>query len=212
MRGNLPHLRVSTGAVLLLLLLAGAPAGAQKEKKDKKEKETPPPDYYPLKVGNTWEYRVGGEKVTVRVAREETEGKETVAVLETTAGEKKLSERLSARPDGIYRHTAEDMTINPPLCILQLPAKAGTSWTASGVAGGLAVGGTFTSGEEAVAVPAGKFQTVTSTCPKFRIDRVRMELTYWFAPGVGMVKQRLRIGDREVLVELEKFTRRSDCE
>ncbi len=205
MRGYLTYPRICAGAMLLLLLIVGPPADAQKQKKDK-EKEKPPPDYYPLKVGNTWEYRVGKEKITVRVAREETEDKETIAVLETTTNGDTFIERVSVRPDGVYRHTAEGKTISPPLCFLRLPAKAGESWTVSGVADGLAVRGTFALGEAQVTVPAGKFQTVTSTCPDFRIDRVRMELTYWLAPEVGMVKQRLLVGDREVLVELEKFT------
>ncbi len=193
------------GIVLPLLLLAAAPLPGQGNK-NKKDKPKPPPDYYPLKVGNAWQYRVGKDQVTVRVAKEEQAEKETVAVLETSGGGKALTERVSAQKDGLYRLTAEDMEIRPALCFLKLPFKAGDTWTVKGSAGDLPVEGTFTAAEEEVAVPAGKYRTATATCPDLRIGKARMALKYWFAPGVGMVKQRLQIGDRVVLVELEKFT------
>jgi hypothetical protein len=202
MSGNRTRLCFIAGTVLLLLTVP--PATAQKDKK--KDKDAPPPDYYPLKVGHTWVYRVGGEKVTIRVSREEVEGKDTFYVLEATGADVTLSERVSVRQDGVYRHSAEGMAVKPPLCFLQLPAKAGSSWKVASTSEGLDIRGTFTLGEEEVTVPAGKFRTVTSACPNMRIDRLEMDLTYWFAPGVGMVKQRLRVGDKEILLELDKFT------
>ncbi len=205
-----------TLAVPLLLLLVAAGSTPAQKQKPKKEKEPPPPSYYPLKVGATWEYRVGADKVTLRVAKEEVEDKETVAVLETTSGGPPISERVSVKEGSVYRHTAEGVPLTPPLCFLKLPGKGekpavkdGESWTENGTAGGLTYRGTFTVRKEKkpVAVRSVKYENViTASCPDFQIGRARMALTYWFAPDVGMIKQELRLGDREVLVELEKYT------
>jgi len=161
---------------------------------------------YPLKVGNTWEYRHGKQKLVTRVVREEALGADTYAVLETTADGKTILEKVAALPGGVYRSFAEDLKIEPPLCLLKLPVKAGETWIVKCTAGSLPVEGTFTAQEEEVKVPAGAFKAVRSSSPDFRIGTLKMTLTYWFAPGVGLVKQRLQLGDRVEVFELEKFT------
>jgi hypothetical protein len=195
-----PSIVSLAAALALALLLTSGPRAAQK-------KPPPPPaPFYPLKAGDTWEYRRGQQKLTTRVVREEALGADTYAVLETTADGKTVLEKIAALPNGVYRAFAEDLSIEPPLCILKLPVKAGETWIVKCKAGGLPIDGTFTVREEDVKVPAGAFKTVRSTSTDFRIGTLKMSLSYWFAPGVGLVKQRLQLGDRDEVFELEKFT------
>ena len=70
--------------------------------------------------------------------------------------------------------------------------------------GGAKVRGTFATDEADVAVPAGKFKAVVVASKDFRIGETQMTLTYWFAEGVGLVKQHLQLDGREVVVELQK--------
>jgi hypothetical protein len=116
-------------------------------------------------------------------------------------------EKLALRGDGLYRDGAEGMEMAPPLCLLQLPHKPGDTWKAASTLGATPVSGTFTAGEEEeVTVPAGKFRAVPVTSQDFRIGNVSMRLACWYVSGKGLVKQRLEVGGRVEVLELEKFT------
>jgi hypothetical protein len=209
------------GLGLALLLLAdsplvgqGKPAGKDK---GKGKKGAPTVSYYPLEVGNSWEYlvtrRIGKKvekhKATVRVVREETVEKVRVAVLETTYdGGKPLTERLAANKDGLFRYSGDNVDYKPPLCLLKLPPEKGQDWDVKSQGDGLKIKGKFRTSAvgEFVTVPAGEFEAVASSSNDFRVDKVKMSITYWFVPNVGLVKQRVVIDQREVLIELEKYT------
>jgi hypothetical protein len=216
MRRHPTALSLLSALVFGLLLVAGGPLAGQgkgqdkKDKPEKKEKKAPKAkasaDYYPLKVGSTWEYRVGKQKATVRVLREETMDNDTVAVLETTLDGKKITERVGVKADGVYRYSGEGVDYKPPLRFLKLPPEDGETWEVKSQGAGLEIAGTFKAGEEEVTVAAGQYEAVTSSCAEFRIDSARLSMKYWFVPRIGMVKQQLKIGDREVLIELEKYT------
>jgi hypothetical protein len=215
---------VLSGLGLALVLLAGSPLAGQGKGKDKgKDKDedkkaapAPAVSYYPLKAGNTWVYlvtqrtgeRVEKRKAAVRVLREETVEKVRVAVLETTYEGRTVTERVAADKDGLYRYSGEGVTYKPPLCMLKLPPKKGTSWTVDSRGDGLKIEGKFRADElDRITVPAGEFDPViASSSDDFRVDNVKMSLTYWFVPGIGLVKQRVLVGGREVVLELEKYT------
>jgi hypothetical protein len=207
----LPGLVAVLSLALLLLgggLLTGQDKGSPKGKDKGKDKKAKPAlaSYYPLKEGNTWEYRVGKQKLTVRVAREDLVGSERVSVLECTFAGKTLQERVAVLKDGAYRFSGEGVDYLPPLCFFKLPPKAGETWEVKSRGDGLQIRGTFTAGEDQVTVPAGMYEAVTSSSQDFRVDEVKMPVTYWFVPGIGMVKQRLQVGGRVVVIELEKYT------
>jgi len=66
--------------------------------------------------------------------------------------------------------------------------------------------GTFTGGEERVKVAAGAFQTVTVTTKDLQIGTTPMAMEAWYAPQVGLVKQRVQVGNNfQTTLELEKF-------
>ena len=65
--------------------------------------------------------------------------------------------------------------------------------------------GVYQVGEESVAVPWGTFQAVTLRGESYEGDSRTATFTYWFAPGVGIVKQVLRAGSKRTVMELEEF-------
>ena len=168
-----------------LLWLAGVAGAQEKAGSD---------DYYPLEVGNTWVYKVSGQedRFTIKVVALEKVGDYECYRLEAT---------LRDKPVG----TEHDDVI-PPVCILQIPAKKGSSWKGDYKLGGKAASAGFTVDTEAITVPAGKFNAV-SVQAELNEPTGRVRTTLWFVENVGVVKQTLEEGKRTLTLELEKFTK-----
>jgi hypothetical protein len=198
-------------AILILLPLTLAAAGQQKDKQDKPE----PPvanAYYPLQVGREWTYRAGKETVTVRVDRQvplelkkdDKSTKVTGYVLRIGSGPREATEQVAALADGVYRFTTAGKAIRPPLRFLKSPIKPGDSWPIeSKTADGKTYSGTFVAGSEAIQITLNgrmtELPTVTVKSKDLRIDDKKIEINYWFAENIGMVKEQVRIGAGEMV-------------
>jgi hypothetical protein len=80
-------------------------------------------EYFPLKEGSTWVYKVGESEVTVKVGA--TDKGETK--LETLANGKPVaSESVTVKADGVYRTKINATAIEPPVKILELETKDGS--------------------------------------------------------------------------------------
>jgi hypothetical protein len=95
--------------------------------------------------------------------------------------------------------------IDPPACLLKLPHEDGARWKyrVKAQPGGLA-GAEATNtahGPEEVVVPAGKYQAIRVEYRGTR-DSKEEAATFWYAPGVGLVKMVCE----GVLQELKSFT------
>src|SRR5262249_35292353 len=145
------------------------------------------PDYYPLKVGNKWHYRVEAagqtNKITLQISKMEKINDKEVARLETVAqgGVAAASEHVSSAADGVYRHRFNDMDVTPPLCLIKYPVKKGESWTTEisiGQQKAKAVCNVI--GEEEIKVGTNKYKTVAV---KIDVDLgpVKITTTYWFS-------------------------------
>lgn len=165
----------------------------------------PPSPYYPLQVGNTWHYRDGKETLTVRVVAHEKVGGDLCAKMEATEKGTKRIEFISIKSDGLYRTKTKDKVLSPPLCFLQLPPKKEATWKVDSMVENINIKGTFKVEEEEITVPAGKYKTFRSACKNLGIGSRNMAVTYWFAKDVGIVKQRMEMGDVVINLELEKF-------
>ena len=210
-------------SLVLLAALLAVPAPAQ----DEQGFNTP---YYPLQVGNKWTYRAdtekarpdaknrgGSQKVVVEVTKKEPTSrtvtkekkdvKEKVAsyVLKISSGDKTQFEQVAIFSDGVYRLQAAGKKIEPPLMFFKLPLKQGDSWEVDSTSEETKLKGTMKAGEAKVQVPAGAYQAMTVASKDFQIGPQAMEMQYWFAPNVGMVKQTVTLGGREITLELEKF-------
>jgi hypothetical protein len=229
MRGDdMRYLQLSASVGLFLFLAAGAVPG-QAQKKEPMEIYS---DYYPLGAGYQWSYKVTvNEKeqaakdsrpiVTITAGKPEVfehkftvDKKEELAVrypLKVVSGPKEslkqMFEQVAVLKDGVYRISTAGKDITPPLRFLKLPVKGGESWTVSATSENVMLAGTFTCDVEAVKVPLGNFETLHVSSPDFQLGNEKMALDYWFAKDVGMVKQRVRVGKSNVVLELEAFNK-----
>jgi hypothetical protein len=206
----------------LFLLPFALTAAAQQKDKDKQDKPEPPVAnaYYPLQVGREWTYRSGKETVTVRVdkqvpldlKKDDKSTKVTGYVLRIGSGPREATEQVAALADGVYRFTTAGKAIRPPLRFLKSPIKAGETWPIeSKTADGKTYSGTFVAGSAVIQVTLNgrmtELPTVTVKSKDLRIDDKKIEINYWFAETIGMVKEQVRIGTGEmVTLELTAVT------
>jgi len=164
--------------------------------------------YYPIDVGNRWEYdfsvngAVSANKLVMRIGRLETDTTLPLSVLETEVdGKIVATEHLRQTEQGVFRFRADNQVHSPALLIAKTPLKGGDKW-----------GGTFTVGnkkktyaaetsDEVVDVPAGKFKTVRV---KSTLEEQGKKTTtiLWFAENIGFVKQSLDGDGLKIVAEL----------
>lgn len=183
---------------------------------------------YPLNVGDRWKYRVidlkapqpkadPKKKVVVEVERHQIftrkvtiNAKETTEnkvgfILKSTSGGKTTRDHVIVLEDGIHRIHAAGTPITPPLLFFKQPLKEGEKWECNSISGNTTIKGTFTWRNERITVPYGPFDTVVVSFTNNKAGEDRVEIDYWFALNVGMVKQRVREKDREIALELESY-------
>ncbi len=165
-------------------------------------------EYFPLAVGTSWEYKTSEGKVVSQIVKHEEIGGVMCARLEaTTTDNKKTSEYLRITNDGVYRVQANDQNITPPLRFLKLPLKSGDKWQVESKVLGKTLKGEFVVSTGEVNVPAGKYSDVIiCKADDFTVDGQNLSHTYYFAKGVGIVKQVIKFAGQEITLELEKFT------
>jgi hypothetical protein len=191
---------LSCACLVGAFLLSTLPASFAQDKMP----ETP---YFPLQVGNTWHYKAGETEFSQKVAKHEMIDGVLCARLETLVGGKPVAfEHVAVKGDGVYRFTLEGKRPEAPVRFLKLPPKKGDSWSVETRAGNKTVKCTFKSDEEEVKVPAGTFQTISSTSPDLEVNGLKASFAFYFAKDVGMVKQVIEVsGQKKVDIELTKF-------
>jgi hypothetical protein len=165
--------------------------------------------YYPLHVGNEWTYHFtsGGKTVTLvaRVAKkEEIDGETLYRVEAEVDGEVAGTEHLRVTDEGIFRCRYNGSDVVPAVCVLKFPIKDGDTWESKSRIGKeeFNIAGSTTT--EVVEVPFGKFAAAKVVIATTQ-NGMDVTSTYWFAPGVGNVKQVMRFGSREIPFELVDF-------
>ncbi len=178
-------------------------------------------NYYPLKEGNQWSYKVtregkkGGEKTalgetTFKVAKvRDVDGKKRAEIHNLSQDGKKLaSEELANTKNGLLRYQVNELKLSEPLKLLKYPVEKG-EWEQD-----IQVGEKkakfkikIEAEEEMVKVPSGEYDAVKMILTmEFEKGKTAATVTYWFAPDVGMVKQTFVIGSGEpITLELTKF-------
>jgi hypothetical protein len=199
---------VSSIVCLAILAFPSAPVPGADKDKDSLPPELSSP-YYPLKIGTQWEYQVGPTVVSMRVVKHEKVGDAMCALIETYVDGNRVpvaSEHISAGPDGVFRHSFNTARASEPICILKLPVKKDQTWKFDAKIATETVKGTFKCGEEDVKVPAGNYKkAVSSYTTECDLNGAKAEFKYWFAPGVGVVRQTMTIGGRDIESKLVKF-------
>ncbi len=191
-------MRILAG-LLLLPLIGVAPSVADGEK----------PDYYPLKVGAKWHYRLkaagqDNAKIVLQLAKFETIDGQRLGRMETVAnGSVVASEHLASTAKGVFRHRFNGIEVMQPLCLLKYPVKDGESWDSAFSVGTEKATATCRVGREEIEVPAGKFKAVTVRVIA-DTGGMKISTTYWFVAGMGVVKQTADIAGNAIQLELEK--------
>lgn len=162
--------------------------------------------YYPSRVGSKWVYESPSGKTVTRVtAHEKIGGADCARVEAAGPRDRRTVEYVRAADDGLYRHAADGQMINPPVRFLKLPPTPGDTWTVDSKTLGVELKGTYEIDEEEIEVPAGRFKAIVVRSDDFSVSEQKVPHTYWFAEGVGMVRQVVEFGGTRLTLELESF-------
>jgi hypothetical protein len=171
------------------------------------EEAMPTTPYYPLEPGTTWTYKSKDGKFVMKVEKMDKVGNHPCARVVLLVDEKdRGQECISVTNNGVYRNAFGGALPDNPVCILKLPLKAGDSWEIKGTAMGDEFKGKFKVGEEKeIKVPAGTYKAFPVTSEDLSASGLRPIVTSYYASGVGLVRQELKINTQETVIELEKF-------
>jgi hypothetical protein len=178
-------------------------------------------DYFPLKIDHKWTYVVNADpkkKVVIEVERTEdytrkeikddkkTEPKKfTGFILKTTSGDKVTRDHVVVMEDGVYRIHAAGTLINPPLLFFKFHVKSGETWTCESESGNTKIKGTSTANLLKNQGADGKTDYWKIEFNNNKPGDERIEITYWFAPGYGMIQQHVKMKNHDIVLKLEKF-------
>ena len=157
-------------------------------------------DYFPLRVGDSWKYRsttADGKQseFSVKVLSEEKEAVNQLYLVETVSTFQPIHDWYSKPSGWVLMHrqeyvkTGSKAEYEPTKQFLKNPLTSGDSWQwkGKGMMGLEVDESNQVSGPETVSVPAGSFDAMKVTT-KVVQGGAPVTKTYWYAPGVGMVK------------------------
>jgi hypothetical protein len=161
-----------------------------------------PPDrakplpYYPTQKGTKWVYEYdGGELTHVVTAVEDKDAGKLVTVEKEVSGKITPLWTVSVSEKGLFQIAEGKEKLEVPLPLLILPAKRGDKWELDHTSRSAKLKGTVSVGEvEQIEVPAGKYAALRVDWD-YKIDDTPQRRTFWYAPGVGMVKMKTRINE-----------------
>jgi hypothetical protein len=142
--------------------------------------------------------------MSMAITRVETVGDETEATLERTYGSfAPPPTRVRKGAAGVKLSRLADPVDGPSITILKFPLQVGQTWPGRDFGGG----NTETiapQGLETVEVPAGRFEAQRVDHHIAYSNGATDTLSYWYAPGVGMVKmiENLTVWQGETAVHL----------
>ena len=171
-------------------------------------------DYFPLSVGDSWKYRsttADGKQseFTVKVLNEEKENGNTLYLVETVSTYQPIHDWYSKPSGWVLMHrqeyvkTGNKAEYQPTKQFLKNPLTSGDSWTwkGKGMMGLEIDESNEVSGPETVSVAAGKFEAM-KVMTKVVQGGAPVTKTYWYAPGVGLVKSMTDTGSVKSTTEL----------
>lgn len=191
-------------AIWILALLFAVPALAEEVLHAR--------DYYPLAVGSTWTMElVGpqgkGELINTIEGVDAINEKELIRLTGSINGTVIATEHLEITDNGITRNQFNGGAITPPIVLLSEPIELGKTLTLKEVKMGsetMSVDVKIAEKLEKVKTPAGEFEAVHVTI-KAKPTQGEVVSDYWFAKGVGIVKQELKLGEVSVTTSLKSF-------
>ena len=169
-------------------------------------------DYYPLTVGSTWTMELVGpqgkaELINTIEGVDKINEKELIRLTGSINGTVIATEHLEITDKGITRNQFNGGPITPPIVLLSEPIELGKTFTEKEVKMGsdtMSVEVKVAEKLEKVKSPAGEFEAVHVTVTAKPAEG-QVVSDYWFAKGVGVVKQELQLGDVSVTTKLKSY-------
>jgi hypothetical protein len=175
-------------------------------------------DYFPLRAGDTWKYRsttADGKQseFSIKVLNEEKENGNTLYLVETVSTFQPIHDWYSKPSGWVLMHrqeyvkTGNKAEYQPTKQFLKNPLATGDSWhwKGKGMMGVEIDESNQASGPETVSVPAGKFDAMKVTTNVVQ-GGAPVTKTYWYAPGVGLVKSMTDTGSVKSTTELLEYS------
>jgi hypothetical protein len=193
--------------IALALFLLTLSATAQKS-------EAPAPDYFPLRVGDSWTYRNGATEFSLKVIGQEKQADGTIRYeVEKLAGAKVLTVYSKAggwvlmHLERYPEHEGLEMKYEPARQYLKNPlvAAAQWGWTGKDYTQTDLEEDSQVTGPEEVTVPAGKFKAM-KVVTKVAGASAPLTRTSWYADGVGLVKSMSEAGQIKYGWELTDYS------
>jgi len=170
-----------------------------------------PVEYFPLKKGSKWTYKLNDFEVVVEVGDYDKDKNET-KLKTLSQGKEVANETITTDATGIYRSRINTTAIDPKVKILELkdgkPAAKGTKWTIKSKVQQQDISGDFEIKDDKMAlkVPAGDLTDVVYVeGAKLTIAGTETAVKYWFAKGKGIVKLSYTINGQDVVLELKSY-------
>lgn len=176
--------------------------------------EAPVPDYFPLRVGDSWTYRNGATEFSLKVTGQEKQADGTIRYeVEKLAGAKVVTVYSKAggwvlmHSERYPEHEGLEMNYEPARRYLKDPLVAGAQWGWTGkdyTQTDLEEDSQVT-GPEDVTVAAGKFRAI-KVVTKVAGTSTPMTKSNWYADGVGLVKSTTEAGQINYGSELKDYS------
>ena len=174
-------------------------------------------DYFPLNAGDSWKYEsttADGKHsdFTIKVLNEEQENGNPLYLVETVSTFQPIHDWYSKPSGWVLLHREEYVKsgakaeFQPTRQLLKNPLGSGDSWQwkGKGMMGLDIDESNNVSGPETVSVPAGKL-TAMKVTTKVVQGGAPVTKTYWYAPGVGLVKSMTDTGAVKSNTELVEY-------
>ena len=166
-------------------------------------------DYYPLKVGAEWTYKVQGGPIKVKVVgTEKVAGGLNGFKLETSAASKvSATEVVAVTAEGVQRFSVNGLTPDAPILFLPTDVEKTKEFNINTKVSGQELKGTFKVDKETVTVPLGIFKdAIHVKGVDMSIGTAKTTIEYWFAKDHGIVKLKFSLGTQDATLELEAYT------
>lgn len=173
-----------------------------------------PAPFLRLKEGAVWTYVTGDKEGKVKVTGREKIGDVETFVLATELGGTSVDKEFivvdAAGIKMLRQSSGSNVTdYAQPFVRLKLPPAKGDTWEWKGDIGKEKASVVYTNeGEEEITVPAGKYKA-WKVSAAIEIGGVKHTGANWFAPGVGLVRQRSEFESggkkHKSLIELKSF-------
>ena len=193
--------------LMLTILFLTTPAFCQETK-----------DWFPLDVGYWWIYQVGDLDIDmiVKITGKEKIGKYDCFVVEMgdTEGNTSSIEYYCKTGDSVLVvgekdvKTGKKKIFETPQLYLKIPVKQGMKWTVSKE---VTKDGTVreikeVTGSDSMKIPAGSFKALKVVSIKKLSGKTAKNFELWYAPGVGVVKMRLKSNGEDLSMPLKEYS------